>query len=123
MCCGYEFAGRMLNQSAYPSDVEIKFSRPGKPTDNAFIAAFSARLWHRCLETSWVLSIAKSRTAAPVNRDGRRLAEQVKLVARTCNQMDRSFFRPMPGRSLGLPLIENCGTVSNHTCVLAITSA
>ncbi len=31
---GPEFAGRMLDQSAYLNGVEIDFSRPGKPTDN-----------------------------------------------------------------------------------------
>jgi putative transposase len=34
---GPEFAGRMLDQWAYLNGVEIDFSRPGKPTDNAFI--------------------------------------------------------------------------------------
>lgn len=32
---GPEFAGRMLDQWAYLNGVEIDFSRPGKPTDNA----------------------------------------------------------------------------------------
>ena len=30
--------GRMLDQWAYLNGVEIDFSRPGKPTDNAYIA-------------------------------------------------------------------------------------
>ena len=33
---GPEFAGRMLDQWAYLNGVEIDFSRPGKPTDNAY---------------------------------------------------------------------------------------
>ena len=32
---GPEFAGRMLDQWAHLNGVEIDFSRPGKPTDNA----------------------------------------------------------------------------------------
>jgi len=32
---GPEFAGRMLDQWAYLNGVEIDFSRPGRPTDNA----------------------------------------------------------------------------------------
>ena len=41
---GPEFAGRMLDQCADLNKVELDFSRPGKPTDNAFIEAFNARL-------------------------------------------------------------------------------
>ena len=40
---GPEFAGRLLDHWAYLNGVEIDFSRPGKPTDNAFIEAFNAR--------------------------------------------------------------------------------
>jgi putative transposase len=34
---GAEFAGRMLDQWASPNKVELDFSRPGNPTDNAHI--------------------------------------------------------------------------------------
>ena len=34
---GPEFTSRMLDQWAYLNGVELDFSRPGKPTDNAFI--------------------------------------------------------------------------------------
>ena len=40
---GPEFAGRLLDQWAYLNKVELDFSRPGKPTDNAFIEAFNGR--------------------------------------------------------------------------------
>ena len=52
MCYGPEFAGRMLDRWAYLNGVEIDFSRPGKPTDNAFIEAFNARLRAECLNAS-----------------------------------------------------------------------
>jgi transposase InsO family protein len=41
---GPEFAGRRLDHRAYLNGVEIDFSRFGKPTDNAFIEVFNARL-------------------------------------------------------------------------------
>ena len=44
MYYGPEFAGRALDQWAYLNRVEIDFSRPGKPTDNAYIEAFNSRL-------------------------------------------------------------------------------
>jgi putative transposase len=58
---GPEFAGRMLDQWAYLNGVEIDFSRPGKPTDNAFIEAFNARFRTECLNASWFLSLADAR--------------------------------------------------------------
>src|SRR5918993_106765 len=58
---GPEFAGRMLDQWAYLNAVEIDFSRPGKPTDNAFIEAFNSRLRAECLNASWFLSLADAR--------------------------------------------------------------
>ena len=51
----------MLDQWAYLNGVEIDFSRPGKPTDNAYIEAFNARLPAECLNASWFLSMADAR--------------------------------------------------------------
>jgi putative transposase len=61
MCYGPEFAGRMLDQWAHLNGVEIDFSRPGKPTDNAHIEAFNGRLRAECLNASWFLSLADAR--------------------------------------------------------------
>mgnify|MGYP000464330785 CR=1 FL=1 len=58
---GPEFAGRMLDQWAYLNKVELDFSRPGKPTDNAYIEAFNSRLRRECLNASWFLSMADAR--------------------------------------------------------------
>lgn len=59
---GPEFAGRLLDQWAYLNKVELDFSRPGKPTDNAYIEAFNSRLRQECLNASWFLSMADART-------------------------------------------------------------
>lgn len=56
-CYGKEFAGRLLDQWAYLNKVEPDFSRPGKPTDNAYIEAFKSRLRQECLNASWFLSM------------------------------------------------------------------
>jgi putative transposase len=58
---GPEFAGRMLDQWAYLNKVELDFSRPGKPTDNAYIESFNSRLRQECLNASWFLSMADAR--------------------------------------------------------------
>ena len=59
---GPEFAGRLLDQWAYLNKVELDFSRPGKPTDNAYIEAFNSRLRQECLSASWFLSMEDART-------------------------------------------------------------
>ena len=61
MCYGPEFAGRLLDQWAYLNGVELDFSRPGTPTDNAFIGAFNARIRAECLNASWFFSLADAR--------------------------------------------------------------
>ena len=55
---GPEFTSRALDQWAYLNGVELDFSRPGKPTDNAIIEAFNARLRAECLNENWFLSLA-----------------------------------------------------------------
>ena len=60
---GPEFISKELDLWAYSHGVELDFSRPGKPTDNAFIEAFNSRFRQECLNTAWFLSLndAKSR--------------------------------------------------------------
>ena len=43
---------------AYQDGVTLDFSRPGKPTDNAFIEAFNGRLCAECLNAHWFISLA-----------------------------------------------------------------
>jgi putative transposase len=37
------------------------FSRPGKPTDNAFVESFNGRLRDACLNAYWFLSLADAK--------------------------------------------------------------
>jgi putative transposase len=41
----------------YAQGVTLDFSRPGKPTDNAFVEAFNGRFRDVCLNTYWFLSL------------------------------------------------------------------
>jgi len=58
---GPEFVSRELDQWAYWNKVELDFSRPGKPRDNAFIESFNGKLRAECLNTSWFLSFLDAR--------------------------------------------------------------
>ena len=55
---GSEFVSRDLDLWAYTKGVILDFSRPGKPTDNAFIEAFNGRFRAECLNQHWFLSLA-----------------------------------------------------------------
>ncbi len=46
---GMEFASRAPDAWAYREDVRLNFSRRGKPTDDAHIESFNARLRAECL--------------------------------------------------------------------------
>ena len=50
---GSEFVGRLVDLWAYANGVVMEFSRPGKPTDNAFIESFNGSLRDECLNVHW----------------------------------------------------------------------
>jgi len=58
---GTEFVSRDLDLWAYQRGVTLDFSRPGKPTDNAFIEAFNSRFRAECLNAHWFLSLADAK--------------------------------------------------------------
>lgn len=55
---GSEFISRDLDLWAYVHKVTLDFSRPGKPTDNAFIEAFNSKFRQECLNAHWFLALA-----------------------------------------------------------------
>ena len=58
---GPEFTSRALDQWAYLNKVELDFSRPGKPTDNAFIESFNGKLRAECLNQHWFASLSDAK--------------------------------------------------------------
>jgi putative transposase len=59
---GSEFVSRDLDLWAYANGVTLDFSRPGKPTDNAFIEAFNSKLRSECLNAHWFMSLDDARS-------------------------------------------------------------
>ncbi len=59
---GPEFISKALDALAHEHGVQLEFSRPGKPTDNAFIESFNGRLRQDCLNQHWFRSIEEART-------------------------------------------------------------
>ena len=54
---GPEFISKDLDLWAYANKVTLDYSRPGKPTDNAFIESFNSRFRQECLNQHWFLSL------------------------------------------------------------------
>jgi putative transposase len=58
---GTELVSRDLDLCAYQRGVKLDFSRPGKPTDNAFIESFNGKFRAECLNAHWLMSLDDAR--------------------------------------------------------------
>lgn len=54
---GPEFAGRVLDEWAYKTSVQLSFITPGKPVENAFIESFNGKFRDECLNENWFVSL------------------------------------------------------------------
>ena len=54
---GSEFISKAMDRWAYENGVELDFSRPGRPIDNAKIESFNGRFREECLNAHWFLSL------------------------------------------------------------------
>lgn len=54
---GSEFISKAMDRWAYENGVELDFSRPGKPTDNAKVESFNGRFREECLNEHGFLSL------------------------------------------------------------------
>ena len=66
---GPEFISKALDRWAYEKKIELDFSRPGKPTDNAFIESFNGSLRDECLNVNWFLSLEDAQQKLSVWRE------------------------------------------------------
>jgi putative transposase len=58
---GPEFVSEDLDLWAFMRGVMLDFSRPGQPTDNAYIESFSGKFRTECLNANWFLSLDEAR--------------------------------------------------------------
>ena len=54
---GPEFISKDLDLWAWSKGVTLDFSRPGKPTDNAFVESFNGKVRAECIDQNWFLSL------------------------------------------------------------------
>lgn len=58
---GAEFTSQMMDLWAYRNGVQLDYSRPGKPTDNAYVESFNGTLRAECLDVHWFASLAEAK--------------------------------------------------------------
>jgi putative transposase len=58
---GSQFTSKELDLWAYAKNITLDFSRPGKPTDNAYVESFNATARLECLGRHWFLDLDDAR--------------------------------------------------------------
>jgi putative transposase len=58
---GTEFTSQAMDLWAYQAGVQIDFSRPGKPTDNAYVESFNGTLRAECLDAHWFATLTEAK--------------------------------------------------------------
>jgi putative transposase len=78
---GTEFVSKDLDLWAYTRGVVLDFSRPGKPTDNAFIESFNGKFRAECLNAHWFMSLDDAREVRPHSAIGNK--PPIALIGRS----------------------------------------
>jgi putative transposase len=106
---GSEFTGQLMDLWAYRNEVKIDFSRPGKPTDNAFCESFNGTFRAECLDTNWFQSLKEAqhiierwRQEYNVSRPHRALADRTPAEFASQIAASRDLTATKTGRELAL---------------------
>jgi putative transposase len=59
---GPEFVGRALDAWAYAHGVALRFIRPGRPIENAYVESFNGHFRDECLNEHWFRGVAEAQT-------------------------------------------------------------
>ena len=97
---GPEFAGRTLDAWAYARGVTLRFIRPGKPIENAYVESFNGKFRDECLNEHWFVNLADAKLAIEAWRvDYNTVRPHSSLGGRTPHQ-----FATVSGGARQLPL-------------------
>jgi putative transposase len=84
---GPEFAGRTVDAWAYARGVTLRFIRPGKPIENAYVESFNGKFRDECLNEHWFVSLADAKAAIEAWRvDYNTVRPHSSLAGRTPDQ-------------------------------------
>ena len=99
---GPEFTGRTLDAWAYARGVTLRFIRPGKPIENAYVESFNGKFRDECLNEHWFVSLADAKAAIEAWRlDYNTVRPHSSLAGRTPTQfaaITEGARRLMPAR-------------------------
>jgi transposase InsO family protein len=79
---GPEFISRDLDLWACIRGVTQDFSRPDKPTDNAYIESFNGKFRAECIDQNWFLSLDDARANVRLIGERAQLATTTRLPGR-----------------------------------------
>jgi putative transposase len=97
---GPEFSGRALDTWAYARGVQLRFIRPGKPIENAFVESFNGKFRDECLNEHWFASVAEARVLIDAWRvDYNTLRPHSALHGATPEQFANSFCGRSPAQT------------------------
>lgn len=92
---GPEFVALVVDQWACAHGVTLDYSRPGKPTDNAYVESFNGSLRDECLNTTWFLSLQQAaETLESWRRDYNEFRPHSALADRPPAQFAARFSKP-----------------------------
>jgi putative transposase len=99
---GPEFSGRALDTWAYARGVQLRFIRPGKPIENAFVESFNGKFRDECLNEHWFASVAEARALIEAWRvDYNTVRPHSALHGATPEQFANSFGGALAGADAG----------------------
>ena len=108
---GPEFAGRTLDAWAYANGVMLRFIRPGKPIENAYIESFNGKFRDECLNEHWFISVVDAKAVIEAWRiDYNTVRPHSSLAGRTPMQfaaMTEGARRLLPARLQEEPKSED----------------
>jgi putative transposase len=85
---GPEFISRAVDEWAYREGVKLESSRPGKPTDNAYIESFNGRFRQECLDQHWFETLQEARQTI---EKWRREHNESRPHSALCNETPEAF--------------------------------
>jgi putative transposase len=84
---GPEFAGRTLDAWAYARGVTLRFIRPGKPIENAYVESFNGKFRDECLNEHWFVNLVDAKATIEAWRiDYNTVRPHSALAGRTPDQ-------------------------------------
>lgn len=95
---GAEFVSKDLDLWAYQKGVTLDFSRPGKPTDNAFIESLNGKFRAECLNTHWFLNVSDAQRKCDIwRRDYNEVRPHSAIGNKTPAELINCSSRASPG--------------------------